>query len=397
MTTIKRILPLLLPWKYPSHFHFSGWAFPAHGCLSKILPLMFLLICSSARAERLLDLVDIKGVRGNQLIGYGLVVGLDGSGDKTRQTEFTSQSLTNMLRQLGIQLPDNADPNLKNVAAVSVTATLPAFTRPGQKIDITVSSIGDAKSLNGGTLLLTPLKGIDGNVYALAQGNLVVSGISVEGNSGSEVTVNIPTVGRIPSGATVEREVPSNFATEDSIILNLRTPSFTTARNVERAINELLGPSAAKARDSASITVAAPVDSGQRVSFMAMLENLNIESSRPPARVVINSRTGTVVMNEDVTVTTAAISHGNLIVSINETSSVSQPNAFATGGQTVTTPQSDIQVQQGEGRLFTIPRSTSLQDVVNAVNSVGATPADLMAVLQALKQAGSLKAELVVI
>ncbi|MCL6270099.1 flagellar basal body P-ring protein FlgI [Sansalvadorimonas sp. 2012CJ34-2] len=365
--------------------------------MKRILPLLFLLLCTQVKAERLLDLVDISGVRSNQLVGYGLVVGLDGSGDKTRQTKFTSQSLNNMLRQLGIQLPAGTDPNIKNVAAVSITATLPAFARPGQKIDITVSSIGDAKSLNGGTLLLAPLKGIDGNVYALAQGNLVVSGISVEGNSGSEVTVNIPTVGRIPSGATVEREVPSNFASQDFITLNLRSPSFTTARNIVRSINELLGPSAAKARDSASITVSAPADSGQKVTFMAMLENLDVESSRPPARVVINSRTGTVVMNQDVRVTTAAVSHGNLIVSIQESSNVSQPNSFTSGGQAVTTPQSDIQVEQGNSRLFMMPESHSLQEVVNAVNSVGATPADLMAVLQALKEAGSLKAELVVI
>ncbi|CAM3720904.1 flagellar basal body P-ring protein FlgI [Parendozoicomonas haliclonae] len=371
--------------------------------MNRIIPVFLgLLLALSpfvsgpAQARRLMDLVDIQGVRTNQLIGYGLVVGLDGSGDKTRQTEFTGQSLTNMLRQLGIQLPEDANPNLKNVAAVSVTATLPAFARPGQQIDITVSSIGDAKSLNGGTLLLTPLKGVDGNVYALAQGNLVVSGISVSGGSGSEVTINVPTVGRIPSGAVIERSVATSFNDTGNVVLHLREPSFSNARNLARVINELLGPETAVANDGVSISVAAPKDSHQRVSYMAMLENLEVDTVRPPARVVINSRTGTVVMNEDVMVTPAAVSHGNLVVSIQESSTVSQPGAFSPG-QTVTTPESNIQVQQGEGRLFTVPESTSLQEVVNALNSVGVTPADLMAVLQALKQAGSLKAELVVI
>ena len=372
--------------------------------LLSLLPLFVLMLgtlgfstpAEAQRSQRLMDIVDIQGVRSNQLIGYGLVVGLDGSGDKTRQTEFTGQSLTNMLRQLGIQLPENANPNLKNVAAVSVTATLPPFARPGQAIDITVSSIGDAKSLNGGTLLLTPLKGVDGNVYALAQGSLVVSGISVEGRSGSSVTINIPTVGRIPSGAVIEQSVPTAFNEENKVVLHLREPSFTNARNITRSINELLGPETATANDGVSISVAAPEDSHQRVAYMAMLENLDIDTGRPPARVVINSRTGTVVMNEDVQVSAAAVSHGNLVVSIQESSMISQPGALS-GGDTVTAPQSDIQVEQGEGRLFTLPESTSLQEVVNALNGVGATPADLMAVLQALKQSGSLKAELVVI
>ena len=365
--------------------------------LALVFPIMFLGLSSIAQAQRLLDLVDVQGVRSNQLIGYGLVVGLDGSGDKTRQTEFTSQSLTNMLRQLGIQLPENANPNLKNVAAVSVTATLPPFARPGQTLDITVSSIGDAKSLNGGTLLLTPLKGVDGSVYALAQGGLIVSGISAGGKSGSKVTVNVPTVGRVPSGGIIEQNVPTPFSQQAKIVMNLRDPSFTNARNITRAINDLLGPGTAKASDGVAITVDAPKDPDQRVSFLAMLESLSVDTGRPPARVVINSRTGTVVMNEDVQVSHAAVSHGNLVVSIQESSQVSQPNSFTKVPKATVTPQTNIQVEQGEGRLFTIPQSSSLQDVVNAINGVGATPADLMAVLQALKKAGSLKAELVVI
>jgi flagellar P-ring protein precursor FlgI len=349
-----------------------------------------------AHAQRLMDLVDVQGVRGNQLIGYGLVVGLDGSGDKTRQTEFTGRSVVNMLRQLGIQLPAGTDPNLKNVAAVSVTATLPAFARPGQDLDVTVSSIGDAKSLSGGTLLMTPLRGIDGNVYAMAQGNLVVSGMRAGGESGSQVVVNTPTVGRIPNGAVVENSVPSSFNNTNQIVLYLKEPSFTNARNLTRTINNLLGAGTASAKDGVSITVRAPGSSDQRVTYMALLEELEINTVRAPARVVINSRTGTVVMNEDVRLSTAAVSHGNLVVSIQENSVVSQPGDLSTG-TTAVVPESEVQISQGPGQLFELKESTSLQDVITALNNVGATSSDLMAVLQALKQSGSLHAELVVI
>ena len=346
--------------------------------------------------RKLLDLVDIQGVRDNQLIGYGLVVGLDGSGDKTRQTEFTSQSLKNMLRQLGVQLPAGVDPRLKNVAAVSITAKLPPFVRPGQEIDVTVSSIGDARSLNGGVLLQTQLKGADGNTYALAQGSLLVSGYSVDGNTGSSVTVNVPTVGRIPGGAIVERSVPGSFQHENKIILSLKESNFTTARNIVNAVNTLYGEETAWALDGSVVEVSAPANANQRVAWMAALENMDVTIGRIPARVIVNSRSGTVVMNEHVAVKPAAVSHGNLIVSIRESYTVSQPNALAEGKTTVV-PVTDIQVDEQKQRTVIVPASTSLQDVVAAVNSVGATPTDLMAVLQALKRAGALEAELVVI
>ncbi len=349
------------------------------------------------QTTRLMDLVDIQGVRSNQLVGYGLVVGLDGSGDKTRQTKFTTQSLTNMLRQLGVQLPEGIDPNLKNVAAVSVTASLPSFSRAGQRIDVTVSSIGDAGSLKGGTLLMTPLKGVDGNIYALAQGSLVVSGISAQGSSGSSITVNVPTVGRIPGGAIVEREVPGSFADSSDIVMTLRDPGFSTARNIAQAVDDRFGEGTARALDSATISVQAPRDSDQRVAYMAMMETMPIVTEKPPARVVINSRTGTVVMNEHVEVLPAAVSHGNLVVNIRESYDVSQPGGILNNGETAVTPNSDITVEQQNSHLFVLPRGSSLQAVVDSLNNVGATPSDLMAVLQALKKAGALKAELIVI
>ena len=355
------------------------------------------LFSSLASAARLMDMVDVQGVRGNQLVGYGLVVGLDGTGDKTRQTEFTAQSLNNMLRQLGIQLPADADPNLKNVAAVSVTSTLPAFAGPGQNLDVTVSSLGDASSLQGGTLLMTQLKGVDGKIYALAQGNLVVTGINAEGKDGSSITVNVPTVARIPSGAIVERGVPNDFASREHVILNLREPSFTTAGNIVRAINDKFGDGIAFAENGVKVKVAAPSDASQRVAYMSVLENMDVEEADALAKVVINSRTGTVVINKHVTLRAAAVSHGNLVVSIREDSLVSQPAPLKSGGTTEVVQDSNVVIDQGDKRLFMMPEGSSLQEVVNAINSVGATPADLMAVLQALKTAGSLKAELVII
>ena len=352
---------------------------------------------SQEPTSRLMDLVTIQGIRTNQLLGYGLVVGLDGSGDKTRQTKFTTQSLVNMLRQLGVQLPEGVDPSLKNVAAVSVTASLPSFTRSGQQIDVTISSIGDAKSLKGGTLLMTPLKGIDGNIYALAQGHIIVTGVNADGNSGSSMTVNIPTVGRIPGGAIVERETPNNFAESPTILMSLHTPSFSVARNIAVAIDQRFGEGTAQAMDNRTISVKAPLDADQRVTYMAMMETMPVVLEKPPARVVINSRTGTVVMNEDVTVRPAAVSHGNLVVSIRESSNVSQPDGIANDGTTAVTPESDISIEESDGRLFLIDDGRSLQSVVDSLNSVGATPSDMMAVLQALKEAGALNAELIVI
>nr|WP_304598734.1 flagellar basal body P-ring protein FlgI [Endozoicomonas sp. OPT23] len=354
-----------------------------------------MLFSVNASAARLMDLVDVTGVRSNQLVGYGLVVGLLGTGDRTSNTRFTSQSMKNMLRQLGVQLPQGVDPNLKNVAAVSVTATLSPFASPGQAIDITVSSIGDAKSLKGGTLLMSQLKGVDGVVYAIAQGSLMTTGVSAEGRDGSSITVNVPTVARIPSGAIIERAVPSTFASREHIFLNLREPSFTTAGNIVETINNTFGPDVARAENGVQVRINAPADASQRVAYMSVLERMDVDEGDTLAKVIINSRTGTVVMNEFVRVKTAAVSHGNLVVSIREDFNVSQPGAFSKGKTTVT-PDSEISVDQGEKRLFMMSGSNSLQDVVNAINKVGATPGDLMAVLQALKEAGALKAELIV-
>ena len=354
------------------------------------------LMAFNASAARLMDMVDVTGVRSNQLVGYGLVVGLTGTGDRTSSTKFTGQSMKNMLRQMGVQLPSGTDPNLKNVAAVTITATLPPFAGSGQLLDVTVSSIGDAKSLKGGILLMSQLKGVDGQVYAIAQGNLMVNAVSAEGNDGSSITVNVPTVARIPNGAIIEREVPSSFAQREHILLNLREPSFTTAGNITRAINDKFGRGTASAENGVRVKVNAPADSSQRVAYMSVLERMDVDEGDALAKVIINSRTGTVVMNEHVRVKTAAVSHGNLVVSIREDFDVSQPGAFSQG-ETVVTPNSEIAIDQGDKRLFMVEEGSSLQDVVNAINRIGATPGDLMAVLQALKEAGALKAELVII
>ncbi len=342
-----------------------------------------------------MDLVDIQGIRENQLVGYGLVVGLAGQGDRN-QVSFTSQSVTNMLRQFGVQLDENADPKLRNVASVSVTARVSPNLGAGQTIDITVSSIGDAKSLRGGTLLLTPLRGIDGEVYAVAQGNVVVGGVTAEGRSGSKTTVNITTTGRIPNGATLEREIPTDFNQQERITLNLRKASFTTAKNIAREINNTFGPKVAQAVNNARIEMQAPKDTDQRVIMLSMLEELTVVEGRKPARVVFNSRTGTVVIGKHVKVSEAAVSHGSLTVSISETQDVSQPNPFASG-DTVTTENSDIDIQEGKGQMVIMPTGTDLSTIVGAINSLGATPTDLMSILQALYEAGALNAELVVI
>ena len=346
-----------------------------------------------AAADRLKDMTTVAGVRSNELFGYGLVVGLDGTGDKA---PFTDQTFRNMMNRFGITLPQGVDPKLKNVAAVSVHATLPPFAKPGQKIDVTVSSIGNAKSLRGGTLLMSALKGADGKVYAIAQGSLVVSGFGAQGADGSKTTVNVQVVGRIPDGATVERSVPNAFDRGDSITLNLNNPDFTTAKRVEEAINQLLGPEVAQALDAASIRVQAPRDPSQRVSFLSILENLDVSPAEAPARVVINSRTGTIVVGANVRVFPAAVTHGNLTVTITENPQVSQPNALA-GGQTAVVPRSNVNVNQEPSRMFKFGPATTLNDIVRAVNEVGAAPGDVMAVLEALKQAGALRAEILVI
>ncbi|MEE9342591.1 MAG: flagellar basal body P-ring protein FlgI [Gammaproteobacteria bacterium] len=364
----------------------------SHGIVSCLL-LSFL---GTAQAERIKDLTHIAGVRSNQLIGYGLVVGLDGTGDQTSQTPFTVQSMKSMLQQFGITVPPNVNPQLKNVAAVAVHADLPAFSKLGQTIDITASSIGNSKSLRGGTLLMTPLKGADGKVYAIGQGDLLVSGLNASGGDGSSITVNIPSVGRIPNGASVERVVKNSFMQEDSIVLNLNESDFTTANRLSKAINMTLGPDIAHAIDATSIKVNAPKDSAQRVAFASLIENIEVEPGDASARVIINSRTGTVVIGKNVRIEPAAVSHGSLIVTISENPEVSQPEAFA-NGQTVVNPQTDIDVVQEDSRMFVMKSGTTLDDVVRAVNRVGAGPSDLVAILEALKHAGALRAELIVI
>ncbi len=363
---------------------------------SMFVGIALLLSATVAHAERLKDIASIQGVRSNQLIGYGLVVGLSGTGDQTTQTPFTIQTFNNMLAQFGIKVPPGGNVQLKNVAAVSIHADLPAFAKPGQTIDVTVSSIGNSKSLRGGSLLMTPLKGIDGNVYAVAQGNLVVGGFDAEGRDGSKITVNVPSAGRIPAGATVERPVPSGFDQGNSLTLNLNRSDFTTAKHIVDKINELLGPDVASAIDGGSVRVNAPLDPNQRVDYISILENLDIDPGQAVAKVIINSRTGTIVIGQNVKVSPAAVTHGSLTVTISEDPIVSQPNALA-GGDTVVVPNSKIKAEQEAKPMFKFGPGTTLDEIVRAVNQVGAAPGDLMAILEALKQAGALQADLIVI
>ena len=347
-------------------------------------------------AERVKDLAGVAGVRSNQLVGYGLVVGLDGTGDQTSQAPFTVQSIINMLAKFGVTIPAGVKPQLKNVAAVTVTANLPAFSKAGQTIDVTVASIGNSSSLRGGALLMTPLRGADGEVYAMAQGSVMVSGFGVSGKDGSRVSVNVPSGGRVPNGATVEREVHSNFGAEPFVVLNLNSPDFTNATRLTAGINSLLGAGTAQALDAVSVRVAAPAAEASRISFISVLEELEIEPSDAPARVIINSRTGTVVIGSHVRVMPAAVAHGSLSVTIREREEVSQPNALAQG-TTITSPRSDISIEQPPARMFVFSAGVDLNEIVRAVNQVGAAPGDLVAILEALKEAGALRAELVVI
>ncbi len=361
------------------------------------LLVLFGWVCSPpASAERIKDMAQIQGVRTNQLVGYGLVVGLDGSGDQTSQAPFTIQSLNNMLAQLGVVVPPGVVPQLKNIAAVAVHAVLPAFVKPGQTIDITVNSIANAKSLRGGSLLVTPLHGLDGQIYAIAQGNLIVSGFGVEGADGSKLTVNVPSSGRIPNGATVERAVPSQIAQGDSVTFNLNDPDFTTATRLVASVNRGMGDGIASVMDGGSIRVRAPIDLTQRVAFLSQVENLEVEPGAASAKVIINSRTGTVVISSHVIVTPAAVSHGSLSVTIKEEQTVSQPNPFSKG-QTVVLNNSTIKVDQGSNHMFLFKPGVELDQIVRAVNDVGAAPGDLVAILEALREAGALQAELVVI
>ena len=349
-----------------------------------------------ARAERVKDLASVQGVRPNQLVGYGLVVGLDGTGDQTSQAPFTVQSIKNMLMRVGVTIPPNVNPQLKNVAAVTVTADLPPFAKPGQTIDVTVASIGNAKSLRGGMLLVAPLYGVDGEVYAMAQGNLVVSGFGVEGKDGSRIALNVPSAGRVPNGATVERAVPNDFAVQPRVTLNLNSPDFTTATRLASGINKLLGEGTAEALDAVSVQVAAPSDLTQRIGFVSMLQELDVDPGVAPARVIVNSRTGTVVIGSNVRVLPAAVAHGSLSVTVTERTEVSQPNPFAQG-DTVVTQRSEIDVAQEPARMFKFDAGVSLDEIVRAVNQVGAAPGDLVAILEALREAGALRAQLIVI
>ncbi|MDR6394583.1 flagellar P-ring protein precursor FlgI [Herbaspirillum seropedicae] len=350
-----------------------------------------------AQAERLKDLASIQGVRQNQLVGYGLVVGLDGSGDQTTQTPFTVQSVISMLQQLGVNVPTGTSSNmqLKNVAAAMVTANLPAFAQPGQLIDVTVSSIGNAKSIRGGTLLMAPLKGADGQIYAIAQGNIVVGGAGGSA-AGSSTVINQLSAGRISGGATVERAVPSSLGSSDMIVLELNDNDFSTASRVVDALNKRFGNETAVAQDGRVIRVRAPISSGDRVAFLGALENVDVTPGKLAAKVILNARTGSVVMNQSVMLDTCAVSHGNLSVVIQADNAVSQPNALA-GGQTAGVQNAQISINKEPGKVMLLKGGASLAEVVKALNAIGATPQDLLAILQAMKAAGSLRAELEVI
>lgn len=366
-----------------------------HGIVVVLLALLLVSLCGTAQAARLGDIAILEGVRSNPLVGYGLVVGLDNSGDQTTQTPFTTQALRNMLSQLGVTVPSGANMQLKNVAAVMVTAELPPFARPGQKIDVTVSSVGNADSLRGGTLLMTPLKGANGSIYAVAQGNVLIPGVSANAG-GSSIQVNFTTAGRIPDGAMVERSVPMDLASGGSIKLELKQADFNTALRAMNAINREFGMNVAKARNARVIELDTPDNSIGKVAFLARVQNVRVEPGRAQPRVVINSRTGSVVMNRRVTLDQAAVAHGSLSIVIDSNPIVSQPNALSQG-QTAVVPNADVTIQQEDGAIQVVPKSASLADVVKALNQLGATPTDLMAILQALKAAGALNADLEII
>lgn len=354
-----------------------------------------ILAASLCHAERLKDLASIQGVRQNQLIGYGLVVGLDGSGDQTTQTPFTVQSVISMMQQMGINLPSSTSLQLKNVAAVMVTSSLPAFARPGQTLDITVSSMGNAKSLRGGTLLMTPLKGADGQIYAMAQGNVLVGGVGASA-SGSKAQVNHLSVGRISAGATVERSVTTALGQGGVVFLDLNDSDFSTASRVVAAVNSRFGADTAAAQDGRVIRVRAPANADERVAFLGMLESINVTPAQLGAKVILNARTGSIVMNQSVMLDSCAVAHGNLSVVINTENTASQPGPLS-AGQTVVVQNSQIEIKKEPGQLLMLKSAASLADVVKALNAIGATPQDLLAILQAMKAAGSLRAELEII
>ena len=376
--------------RFSYHF-FTTW------CFALLTFSCAFILPTSAYALRIKEVAAVEGVRTNQLTGFGLVVGLDGTGDQTTQMPYTSQGISNYLQQLGITLPSASASQLqlKNVAAVLVTAQLPAFARPGQSIDVSVSSVGNSKSLKGGMLISTPLKGVDGEIYAMAQGSLVVAGAGAAAG-GSKVQINHLSAGRIPGGGQVERSVATPLQEGNSLILGLQASDFQTARRVAQAINTRFGAGSAQALDGRTVRVKAPMTPDERVSFMAELEELPLTSSVPSAKVVINSRTGSIALNQAVTLGPVAIAHGNLSISITSTPSVSQPNAMSEG-QTTVTEKSNIQIRNEPGMLIELPAAPQLSEVVRALNSLGATPQDMLAILQAIKAAGALNAELEVI
>lgn len=360
-----------------------------------VFALVAMSIAAPVAAERLKDLAGIQGVRQNQLMGYGLVVGLDGSGDQTTQTPFTVQSIISMMQQMGVSIPVGTSLQLKNVAAVMVTTSLPPFSQPGQTLDITVSSMGNAKSLKGGTLLMTPLKGADNQIYAMAQGNVLVGGVGASAN-GSKAQVNHLSVGRISAGATVERAVPSPIGHGNSIQLELNTADFSTASRVVDAINLRFGANTAAAVDGRVIQVKAPQANDQRVAFLGALESLDVTPAQMAAKVILNARTGSIVMNQAVSLESCAVAHGNLSVVVSTDNTVSQPNALS-DGQTVAVGNSNISITKDSGQLLMLKAGASLSEVVKALNSIGATPQDLLAILQAMKASGALRADLEII
>ncbi|WP_298676205.1 flagellar basal body P-ring protein FlgI [uncultured Lentibacter sp.] len=374
-----------------------SWAKPV---LTSLALLLFSV--GESAAERIKDIASVAGVRSNQLVGYGIVVGLAGTGDGN--SGLTLQSMQAMVSRFGL-VTDVSGLNAKNAAAVMVTAELPPFLKPGQTLDITVSTMGGANSLRGGTLLMTPLLGADGETYAIAQGNLVVGGLGVQGGDQSSLVVNVPTVGRVPRGASVERMVPSSFLETPHLILNLHKGDFTTATNMAEAINQIFGPDVAVPLDANSVRVQAPQDPSQRVSYISLMENVEVTQAEPPARVIINSRTGTVVIGGNVRVTPAAVTHGSMTVRVNEDFNVDQGQTVVSNGdqttvvdnEPVVTPDTDIDVEAETARAFIFDTGVSLSSLVDAINAVGASAADLVAILEALREAGALRAELVVI
>ena len=359
-----------------------------------LLAMSIALLATPLHAERIKDLGTFQGIRANQLTGYGIVVGLAGTGDDN--LDYTTQGMRSVASRFGLTLPAGVNPALKNAAAVMITAELPAFAKPGQKLDITVAALGKAKSLRGGTLLMTPLQGADGQIYAMAQGNLAVGGLGIEAADGSKVTVNVPSAGRIPGGASVERAVDAGFATAPEIKFNLAEADLTTVGRVAGAINASLGAGRARAMDAVTVAIAAPQGAEYRTALMGQIEDLLVSPADAPARVIVNARTGTVVINGAVRIAPAAVSHGKLTVRVNNDLRVSQPEGFSEG-KTVVVPKSDVAVDEEKRPMFRFAPGASLADIVKAVNAIGASPADLVAILEALKEAGAMKADLVVL